>query len=91
MRDEEHDVVRAVGVRVADMTDLSMKSAEELQVVNYGIGGHYEPHFDFARQEETNAFKDLGTGNRIATTLFYVCSLLLLTFLLENSLNICYV
>lgn len=26
-----------------------MSTAEELQVVNYGIGGHYEPHFDFAR------------------------------------------
>ncbi len=26
-----------------------MDTAEELQVVNYGIGGHYEPHFDFAR------------------------------------------
>lgn len=41
-------------------------------MVNYGIGGHYEPHYDFARSEETNAFKHLGTGNRIATLLFYV-------------------
>lgn len=31
------------------MTGLTTDTAEELQVVNYGIGGHYEPHFDFAR------------------------------------------
>lgn len=69
-----------------------METAEELQVVNYGIGGHYEPHFDFARvswrsckklsvidfnlylfqKDEKNSFKNLGTGNRIATVLFYV-------------------
>lgn len=49
-----------------------MKTAEELQVVNYGIGGHYEPHYDFARKEEKNAFQSLGTGNRIATWLIYM-------------------
>ena len=35
--------------RVGDITGLDMTTAEDLQVVNYGIGGHYEPHFDYAR------------------------------------------
>ena len=52
-----------------------METSEELQVSNYGIGGHYEPHFDFARREETNAFASLGTGNRIATLLMYASDL----------------
>ncbi|XP_065156462.1 prolyl 4-hydroxylase subunit alpha-1 [Atheta coriaria] len=72
LKDNEHKHIATVSRRVQDMTGLTMKSAEELQVVNYGIGGHYEPHYDFARKEETNAFKSLGTGNRIATVLFYM-------------------
>ncbi|GJQ82951.1 hypothetical protein Trydic_g5951 [Trypoxylus dichotomus] len=72
LKEGEHRHVDDVVQRVEDMTGLTMKTAEELQVVNYGIGGHYEPHFDFARKEEKNAFKDLGTGNRIATVLFYM-------------------
>ena len=35
--------------KVADLSGLNMDTSEELQVSNYGIGGHYEPHFDFAR------------------------------------------
>ncbi|CAH0714461.1 unnamed protein product, partial [Brenthis ino] len=70
LKDEESEVVARVSRRVADFTGLSMASAEELQVVNYGIGGHYEPHFDFARKQE-NAFGNFN-GNRIATVLFYM-------------------
>ena len=35
------------------------------------MGGHYEPHFDHARDDE-DKFTDLGMGNRIATILYYV-------------------
>lgn len=72
MKETDHEVVARVNARLEQMTNLDMKTAEELQIANYGIGGHYDPHFDFARKEETKAFSDLGTGNRIATVLFYV-------------------
>jgi prolyl 4-hydroxylase len=45
LKEEEHQVVRSIVQRTADMTGLTMETAEELQVVNYGIGGHYEPHY----------------------------------------------
>jgi len=71
LKEHEHEDVAAVYHRTHQITGLNMETSEELQVSNYGIGGHYEPHFDFARREEKNAFASLGTGNRIATLLIY--------------------
>ncbi|XP_055031757.1 prolyl 4-hydroxylase subunit alpha-1a isoform X2 [Misgurnus anguillicaudatus] len=68
----EHPVVDRINQRIEDITGLDVKTAEELQVANYGVGGQYEPHFDFGRKDEPDAFKELGTGNRIATWLFYM-------------------
>uniref|UniRef100_A0A8C9VWU2 procollagen-proline 4-dioxygenase n=1 Tax=Scleropages formosus TaxID=113540 RepID=A0A8C9VWU2_SCLFO len=68
----EHPVVDRLNQRIEDLTGLDVKTAEELQVANYGVGGQYEPHFDFGRKDEPDAFKELGTGNRIATWLFYM-------------------
>ena len=44
-------------------------ATEPLQVVNYGIGGHYEPHVDFFGDG-----LDLPEGDRVATMLFYLGS-----------------
>lgn len=41
------------------MTGLNQETSEELQVVNYGIGGHYEPHYDFARVNSTNSYLNI--------------------------------
>ncbi|XP_056152865.1 prolyl 4-hydroxylase subunit alpha-1a isoform X1 [Lampris incognitus] len=68
----EHPVVDKINQRIQDITGLDVTTAEELQVANYGVGGQYEPHFDFGRKDEPDAFKELGTGNRIATWLLYM-------------------
>lgn len=51
------------------MSGLSQKTAETFQIQNYGIGGHYEPHWDCLMKWDKPFEYD---GNRIATTLFYV-------------------
>ncbi|XP_048472232.1 prolyl 4-hydroxylase subunit alpha-1 isoform X2 [Rhincodon typus] len=68
----EDPVINRINQRIQDLTGLDVSTAEELQVANYGVGGQYEPHHDFARKDEPDAFKELGTGNRIATWLFYM-------------------
>ncbi|KAM7370319.1 hypothetical protein PAMP_009879 [Pampus punctatissimus] len=68
----EHPVVDHINQRIEDITGLDVTTAEDLQVANYGVGGQYEPHFDFGRKDEPDAFEELGTGNRIATWLLYM-------------------
>ncbi|KAJ1369161.1 phytochrome 2 [Parelaphostrongylus tenuis] len=72
LKEDDHPVIARVNKRIHDMTNLNQDTSEDLQVANYGLGGHYDPHFDFAQKEEKNAFKNLKTGNRLATVLFYM-------------------
>ncbi|KAM7100939.1 prolyl 4-hydroxylase subunit alpha-2 isoform 2-T4 [Ciconia maguari] len=71
LEEEDDPVVAKVNQRMQQITGLTVKTAELLQVANYGMGGQYEPHFDFSRKDEPDAFKRLGTGNRVATFLNY--------------------
>uniref|UniRef100_A0AAR2KAX9 procollagen-proline 4-dioxygenase n=1 Tax=Pygocentrus nattereri TaxID=42514 RepID=A0AAR2KAX9_PYGNA len=63
----EHPVIETINQRIEDLTGLEMDTAEELQVANYGVGGQYEPHFDFGRMSDVPAggatvFPDVGAA-----------------------------
>ncbi|KAG8578957.1 hypothetical protein GDO81_010676 [Engystomops pustulosus] len=68
---EEYDdpVIARVNRRMQAITGLTVDTAELLQVANYGMGGQYEPHFDFSRRPFDSNLKT--DGNRLATYLNY--------------------
>ncbi|XP_053564717.1 prolyl 4-hydroxylase subunit alpha-3 [Bombina bombina] len=75
LKDTAHPVIRKMDNRIAAITGLNILPpyAEYLQVVNYGIGGHYEPHFDHATSRKSPLYRT-NTGNRLATFMIYLSS-----------------
>ncbi|KAK4307443.1 hypothetical protein Pmani_020792, partial [Petrolisthes manimaculis] len=60
-------------------TDVGAEHAELMQVANYGIGGHYNPHHDYLLVDKTEDElqhnihpRELVMGDRIATFMFYL-------------------
>ena len=67
LHDEENDVLKGISFKTSAATGLSMDTAEILQVVNYGMGGFYNCHFDAYQDDIVREW-----GNRIATAMFYL-------------------
>ncbi|XP_064414096.1 prolyl 4-hydroxylase subunit alpha-3 isoform X2 [Latimeria chalumnae] len=76
LKDTANPVVSKLDQRIAALTGLNVQPpyAEYLQVVNYGIGGHYEPHFDHATSSKSPLYR-LNSGNRVATFMIYNAAL----------------
>ncbi|GJP85281.1 hypothetical protein CLOP_g15396 [Closterium sp. NIES-67] len=64
----EDDVIRAMEQRVSEWTFLPVANQEALQVLRYGKGQKYDPHFDYF-SDPVNT--QLG-GHRYATVLMYL-------------------
>ncbi|XP_060223635.1 prolyl 4-hydroxylase subunit alpha-3 isoform X2 [Meriones unguiculatus] len=75
LKDTADPMLVALNQRIAALTGLDIQppSAEHLQVVNYGIGGHYEPHFDHATSPSSPLYT-MKSGNRVATLMIYLSS-----------------
>ncbi|TMW48452.1 hypothetical protein DOY81_006471 [Sarcophaga bullata] len=66
---DQHKYTQQWLQHVKHVTGLNVDHAEDLQIANYGMGGHYEPHFDFFT-EDLNINEE--EGNRISTAIFYL-------------------
>ncbi|XP_041673581.1 prolyl 4-hydroxylase subunit alpha-1 [Drosophila eugracilis] len=66
---ESHPTMKGMLQDLKDATGLDTTFCEQLQVANYGVGGHYEPHWDFFRDPDHYPAEE---GNRIATAIFYL-------------------
>ncbi|XP_016975120.2 prolyl 4-hydroxylase subunit alpha-2-like [Drosophila rhopaloa] len=64
-----HNLMKNLNQRVMDATGLDVKDSEELQISNYGIGGHLYEHQDSAQSTNSSFWK---YGNRIITALYYL-------------------
>ncbi len=71
IHDHEDFLINRISLRTSAMVNLTLETVEQWQVLNYGIGGHYEPHFDFVRKDEVSTFSDR-EGNRILTAIYYL-------------------
>ncbi|WP_394579028.1 prolyl 4-hydroxylase family protein [Cytobacillus firmus] len=43
----ENELVERIEMRIADLTGYPAENGEGLEIVNYGLGEEYKPHFDF--------------------------------------------
>ncbi|XP_039493323.1 prolyl 4-hydroxylase subunit alpha-2-like [Drosophila santomea] len=59
-----------LNARITDMTGFNLYGSEMLQLMNYGLGGHYDQHYDYFNTINSNL--TAMSGDRIATVLFYL-------------------
>ncbi|XP_012583199.1 PREDICTED: prolyl 4-hydroxylase subunit alpha-2 [Condylura cristata] len=72
LEEEEDPVIGQVNRRIQIITGLSDKTAELLQVTDYGIGGFFGPHLDYFLGPEINSLDIDDIGDRVATFMSYM-------------------
>lgn len=70
---KESPLVNAIEERIAALVNWPLEHGEAIQVLRYGVGGKYDPHYDYFRlgrpatEEATKS-----SGNRVATLIMYL-------------------
>ena len=74
------DIVRRIESRISRLTSLPVAHGEGLQILQYGIGGEYRPHFDYFDPATVGGARLLAQGSqRLASVIMYLSDCLLYT------------
>ena len=69
---EDH-VLKTIHKKIADVTKIPEKNGESVQLLHYGIGGEYQPHFDYFDPATPGGLVHFNRGGqRVATFLVYL-------------------
>jgi prolyl 4-hydroxylase len=69
----ENDLVARLDRRLAELTGLPVDHGEGIQILRYGIGGEYKPHFDYFPPRDSGSAAHLAKGGqRVATVVMYL-------------------
>jgi prolyl 4-hydroxylase len=69
----ENELIRRIDARTAAIMRLPEERGEGLQVMRYGLGGEYLPHFDYFEPGEKGSQPHLATGGqRVSTLIMYL-------------------
>lgn len=79
MLHETNLFTRRITKRIEDMTGFELREFPHLLTVNYGLGTQFQPHYDFADGDRLRV-QDLGAlGERLASVIIYVSSMIILS------------
>jgi len=66
-------IINSVEERIASLTAIPKENGENIQVLQYAVGGEYKPHFDYFDPNTSGGkFHLLRGGQRVASFLMYL-------------------
>lgn len=68
----ENAFIAMLDKRIEELIQLPIQNSEELQILNYQVGGEYKPHYDFFPPNLSGSAAYIARGQRVATLILYL-------------------
>lgn len=69
----EDEFITRLDTRIARLMNWPVENGEGLQILRYGVGGEYTPHFDYFPPDDPGSASHLSrSGQRVATMVLYL-------------------
>lgn len=68
----ESELIRTIENRISKLLNIPVDHGEGLQVLNYGVGKQYKPHYDYFDSQTGGAKHIVNGGQRIGTFIMYL-------------------